>query len=140
MSTSSNKNNNNNNSSNANNSNSSSANNNSKTNNANDGTNNNNSNNNANDEVNNNTSNIPIEQLLILAMEQINYLSNAVKEEGTRANNAERELDRVEAYYDEEETREATLGEELGYREQEVDYLRRLLDKNGIEYTIGHLG
>ena len=32
------------------------------------------------------------------------------------------------------------LNEELGHREQEVEYLRSLLDENDIEYTIGHLG
>ena len=34
----------------------------------------------------------------------------------------------------------ANLNEELGHREQEVEYLRSLLDENDIEYTIGHLG
>ena len=67
--------------------------------------------------------------LIILFSFLISY-SQALRRTIIRLRKKIRKLESAEDYV-------TNLYEELGHREQEVEYLRSLLD---IEYTIGHLG
>ena len=51
-----------------------------------------------------------------------------------------KELEETNKELDTKEQELEEMNEELGYRENEVDYLRRECRKNGVEYTVGHLG
>ena len=63
----------------------------------------------------------------------LSLISQALRRTIIRLRRKMRKLESAEDYV-------TNLNEELGHREQEVDYLRSLLDENDIEYTIGHLG
>ena len=70
----------------------------------------------------------------------IPFLIERMKELNLRLAAKVKELEETNKELNTKEQELEEMNEELGYRENEVDYLRRKCRKNGVEYTVGHLG